>query len=117
MGSLKLFHSAALIAFFFIATESQATEPRSSSWSREALRLTGESDAVHNRALTRIRRIPRIQEILRKELIGPQKALALDVISALPMRSLLPDLLELAKKDESGFFYLAANNLIAAKDR
>lgn len=79
--------------------------------------MTGESDEVRERALRRLRKIPDLENTIKKELNGPKKALALDVISALEMRSLLPDLLGAALNDETGFVYLTLNNLMTSKNR
>lgn len=81
-------------------------------WTREALHLTGESPATRARALRRLEAIPHLRETLRRQIEGPRRGLALDVISALQMESLLPDLLQAAAEDRSGFIYLTVNNLI-----
>lgn len=86
-------------------------------WATEAVRMTGESDQVRERALRRLRKIPDLEATLKKELNGSKKALALDVISALEMRALLPDLLSTALTDETGFVYLTLNNLMTSKNR
>ncbi len=89
----------------------------SGSWTREALRLSGGSDQTRRQALGQLRQQPHLHELLLKELAGPQRGLALDVISALEMRSFLPTLLEKAQTDESGFIYLTINTLLTMQNR
>lgn len=78
--------------------------------------MTGESDVVRARALQRLRQMPNLENTLRKELEGPRKELALDTISALGMSSLIPDLLKATREDQSGFVYIALNNLMTSKN-
>lgn len=85
-------------------------------WSRDALRLTGESNFVRGIAIQNLRKTPHITETLLRELRGPQKALALDAITALRLVSLVPRLLEFAVNDESGQAYLTIDSLITPEN-
>lgn len=91
------------------STLSHAAPP---NWSREALRLTGESASVREASLRRIKNIPRLHSLLRKELRGRRQALALDIIAALKLKAFVPELLRLAEKDCHGFVYHTINTLV-----
>ena len=100
-----------------LPTKRSATQPTSppvKTWSREALKLTGESNFVRSVAIKNLQRIPNLPEILLREIKGPQRALALDVITALQIKTLVPRLLELAVNDDSGQTYLTIDTLITA---
>jgi hypothetical protein len=85
-------------------------------WSREALKLTGESDLSRDQALKALRKHPNIKKILKEQLHTSKRALALDVISALHFRNFIPTLLELAPEDEMGAMYLTINTLLTPKN-
>lgn len=111
-----------LILLIFTSKEASPKAPalltgNGPAWALEALRMTGESDAVRERALQRLRKMPGLENLLRQELSGARAGLALDVISALEIRSLLPDLLKSAREDQAGFIYLTLNNLMTSKNR
>jgi hypothetical protein len=82
-------------------------------WVDWAERLSGESDWVRERAIDQIRKTPNLEEVLRRELDGPHRLLAMDAITSLSMKQMLPRLMELSERDEDGFSYLAINALIA----
>ena len=85
-------------------------------WTRDALRLTGESDLVRREAIKNLRANPKLKDILKTELQGPRFALALDVVTALRLHAFLPGLLRVAATDETGAFYLAINSLAKPKE-
>jgi hypothetical protein len=85
-------------------------------WSKEALKLTGESDKARDQALKNLKREKKIKKTLKTELKGKKKSLALDVISALQYRGFIPQLLELAPNDETGAMYLTINTLLTPKN-
>ena len=86
-------------------------------WTFEALRLTGESVGTHDRAVKRLLKIPQLKKMLRQELGGPRKNLALDVISALGFDDFIPELLELAKTENSGIYYLSIASLLTSQNK
>jgi len=94
------------------ATATAAVKKSPLAWSNEALRLTGESKFVRNVAITNLQRIPNVNDLLLRELRGPQKALALDAIAALGLTSLVPKLLDFAVRDDTGQSYLTIDALI-----
>jgi hypothetical protein len=94
-------------ACFFLPSKIYAWD-----WSREAVRLTGESSVVRERAIRRIKKVPHLKEILRREIYGSRRAQALDVISTLELYDLLPDLVQLGADDKTGAIYSAINSLL-----
>jgi len=104
-------------AIFFISLFTLSPQAWSADWSQHALRLTGESDEVRTQSLQQLRKIPELEKILRGELGGPNRYLALDVIAALPLPKMFDDVLRAAERDETGFFYNALNSLVTMKNR
>ncbi len=86
-------------------------------WTLEALRLTGESEGVRSKAIKKLLKIPNLKKMLHKELYGPRRYLALDVISSLGFEDFLPELLELAKTEASGVFYLSVDSLLTPQNQ
>ena len=95
---------------FFFGFQSQAGIKK--SWVNYALRLTGESLSVRRRAIRKLRRYPNLKKELVEGFNGENMALALDVVSALRLRSLDKKLLELSKFDVEGFMIVTLNSLI-----
>ncbi|MBC7396322.1 MAG: hypothetical protein H7333_02670 [Bdellovibrionales bacterium] len=85
-----------------------------SAWVANARRLSGESDAVRNRAMHDLKATPKIETILKEALITPRRFLAMDVISTLKLTNLIPDLVQYSENDETGTYYLALNSLITS---
>lgn len=83
-----------------------------SDWIKHAERLTGESDAVHERSIRRLKRIPGLEGELTVALTGPNRFLAVDVIATLRLKPLLPLLIDLSLIDDTGTTYLAMNALM-----
>jgi hypothetical protein len=85
-------------------------------WTEPARRLIGEPDAVTKRSIAELRRDKALPEKLKKALGTKDHFLALDVISTLKMRELVPTLLAFAERDRTGYSYHALNGLIERKD-
>jgi len=81
-------------------------------WTTHALRLTGESDKVHDEAVAALRMWPNLEGTLKTALIGDKKYLALDVIAALSLQSMMADLFAQSENDENGSIYLTINALL-----
>ncbi len=90
--------------------------PSDSSWTNFAVRLTGESDQVRLNSIRKLKSIPQLHTILEKALSGPDKYLAMDVISALKLKEFLPALIQHSTIDENGAFHLAMNTLIDSQN-
>ncbi len=88
----------------------------SREWTQDALRLTGESTEIRSGAIYRLKKKPGLKKMMRSELKGPRRELALDVIAALEWRDFVPELLQFAKKDETGISYLTINALLTSKN-
>src|SRR4051812_48596585 len=89
-------------------------------WSSHARRFTGESDEVRRQAIQELKKYPKLEDELKRALTSrsENRFLALDVISTLRMRKLLPALYQAAETDETGSCYNAINSLLESeKDR
>ncbi len=85
------------------------------SWQSLA-RKVGQSEEFRDRAIREVKRIPHLQAQLYRALSTEDRPLALEVIGALNLRSLLPDLLSRASGDEDGFTVLTVNALMTSKN-
>jgi hypothetical protein len=86
-------------------------------WRYHARRLTGFSDATHRDSLATLKKMRDLPALLPDALRGPDRYLALDVLSTLRFASLLPVLFEAIPEDESGAVALAVNALLTAENR
>jgi hypothetical protein len=86
------------------------------SWTTSARRFTGESASVREKAIATLRKMPDLKSELKKSLGTSNHFLALDVISVLELREMLPELLEFAARDKTGYSYHVISSLIGAKD-
>lgn len=82
------------------------------NWKFLAKRFTGESDLIRQSSINQIKKIPNLENLLKKELSGPDKFIVLDVIATLKLTGLLPELIKYSEYDETGFFYHALNALM-----
>ncbi|MBC7384537.1 MAG: hypothetical protein H7301_00055 [Cryobacterium sp.] len=87
------------------------------SWTTDARRLTGESDAVRLRAISRLKATSDLSNRLEAAMKGADRFLALDVITALKIRSMMPSLLRYSAEENSGYAIHALNTLIEPSDR
>lgn len=93
----------------------QALASPTEDWRRYARKL-GPSELGQQDSVAKVRAIPNLATKLATALEGPDRYLALEVIVALEMKETLPKLLELARTDENGAFYLSINALLTAKN-
>src|SRR5688500_12482618 len=82
-----------------------------SHWTAFA-RQVGQSEKTRVAALRELKQIKNLDKLLLKSLESPHKHLALDVIGALEMRDLIPELLLRIGADEDGFLTLTLNSLL-----
>ena len=83
----------------------------SGDWEKLALRLNGASLDDQKIARVKLTQIPHLKDLLANELKGENRFLALDVISSLHIKTLLPNVIEGSVTDSTGFFYNAINAL------
>lgn len=102
--------SIGLLFLHLVALAAQALTP--SGWMEDALRLTGESRVIRKQAIERLRSTPDLSTKLKKALRGRNKFLALDVISALQLNELVPELMVFASTDSTGAGCLTISTLI-----
>jgi hypothetical protein len=88
-----------------------STPSERKDWSEYALRLSGESETVHESSVKHLKDFPKLDEALRHALTekSTRRFLALDVITTLKKETLIPDVMAQAKNDETGFFFLGLN--------
>lgn len=87
------------------------------TWSEHALRFTAESPIAREQAIKELRQIKNLDAILEKELIGPQRYLALDVIGALGLYHFTGLLKQLSLTGRSGMTFVTLNSLITSQTR
>lgn len=119
---------ALIFASVFIAPGFAKTEPDSGPsptpsptrrlpyWGESARRFTGESDSVRSKAIENLKKIPNLKIELKKALGSAEHFLALDVISVLRMRSMIPELIKFSERDHTGYSYHVINSLFEEKD-
>jgi hypothetical protein len=92
-----------------------ATAPSLITWQSLA-RKVGQSEENRLQSIVAIRKIPHLQLQLYRALSTSDRPLALEVIGALNMRALLPDLLTRMTSDADGFTVLAVTSLMTDKN-
>lgn len=86
------------------------------AWTKLA-RQVGQNETHHEEAIRRLRQIKNLDHILIKALETSQRSLALDVITALELRDLVPELLQRVAADEDGFLVLTLNSLLTPENK
>ncbi len=81
-------------------------------WREDARRFTGESAAVREAAIARLRKREHLAAELEKAMATRDRFLAFDVVTALRVRELLPFLLRYSAQDRSGYSYHVINSLL-----
>jgi HEAT repeat protein len=87
------------------------------NWTDRARRLTGESVVVRNAEIKALRKTPGIESTLRAAFGTRDQFLAFDVIVALGMTSLIPDLMRFTVRDSSGYSYHTLNAIASGANR
>lgn len=85
-------------------------------WTDHARRFTGESVKVREDAIKALRKDKKLTEKLKKAFGSTDHFLALDVITVLRMRSLVPYLMQVSEKDRTGYSYHALNAILVDKE-
>jgi hypothetical protein len=101
-----------LFAFLFCVSVFAATP----SWT-ELARKVGESEENRASIIAQLRKIPSLKSKLSKAIYSKDRPLALDVISALEMKELIPDLLLHVPADPDGFLTVAVNAMMDSKNQ
>lgn len=98
-----------VLSFTFVGLEAEGAE----SWVARARKVgQSETPAAREGALRSLRKHKNLSAKLVKALDTSNRALALDVIAALPLKSLLPELQARVSSDPDGFLILALSSLI-----
>lgn len=85
-------------------------------WTKLA-RQVGQNEKNHALVIRRLRETKNLEQTLLKALETPQRSLALDVISALRMETMIPELLDRVAADEDGFLVLTLNSLLSQETK
>jgi hypothetical protein len=80
-------------------------------------RKVGQSEEQRASAIRELKRMPNLSASLRKALYTSERPLALEVISALELRGMMPELIELVPTDRDGFVTLALNSMMTDKNQ
>lgn len=86
-------------------------------WITDARRLTGESERVRKEAIARLRKNTDLESLLQQGLRSGHRFLALDVITALDLKTMLSELVVDARQDTSGYTYHALNTLMDSQNQ
>lgn len=86
------------------------------TWEQLA-RHVGHSENTRTAALRELRKFKNLNQTLMSALTSNKRALALDVISAMKIDALVPELLERVSADEDGFLVLTLNSLLSEENR
>jgi hypothetical protein len=111
--------SRAFAAFFlalFVLFRSSGPAFAGANWFDYARQFTGESDRIREKAIESLKKDPNLKTELKRALGTRNHFLALDVISVLDLKSMMPELLAFAVKDKTGYSYHVLNSLIEPKD-
>lgn len=109
----KLFLALSLFCSLFGGiNEAGATPASPSSWQNLAQRV-GPSESDRNTNIEKLKNITELNSILLRALESEDRALSLDVMSALNKTELLPELLKQIPKDKDGYLVLTVNTLIS----
>lgn len=96
----------------FGATEASAAE----RWTVLARRV-GQSEEFRARAIRELKNRKNLSQELRRGLKTSDRPLALEVISALEVKSLVPDMIALVPSDRDGFLILGLNAMMTEKNQ
>ena len=98
------------------ATEASAGPRAQERWTVLARRV-GQSEDFRASAIRELRSRKNLSNELRKGLRSADRPLALEVISALNVKSLVPDMISLVPSDDEGFLILGLNSMMDASNR
>ena len=117
MNSVKVrtvLPSLAGILFAFLFSFSAFAE--APSW-KDLARKVGESEEHRAAVIAQLRKVPSLKTKLSQAIYSKDRPLALDVISALDMKELIPDLLLHVPADPDGFLTVAVNAMMDSQNQ
>ncbi len=109
---LRSFLFVAITGFSLASTSAFAD----ANWYDYARRFTGENEEIREKSIAALKKDPNLKTELKKALGTANHFLALDVISVLGLKAMMPDLLAFAARDKTGYSYHVINSLIDPKD-
>jgi len=105
-----------ILALSLVRAAFAASAPHDIAWTDHARRFTGESARVREKSIKALKADPNLERKLRSAYGTNDHFLALDVISVLRLRSLLPFLRDASIRDRTGFSYHVMNSLLTKKE-
>lgn len=109
----SLLQHVSWIAFVFLLFGFSISEAK---WTDLAHQI-GQSEERKRNAVQKLKALPQLREVLIRALETNDRLLALEVISTLQLRDLVPKLLLKIKDDESGFLVLTINSLMDNRNK
>lgn len=107
-----------ITVLLIIASFHTSAEAAGSSYHWTALaRHVGQTERSRDAAIRELRKIKNLDQTLLKSIGTSQKPLALDVITALELTHLVPELLKKIDSDKDGFLVLTLNSLLSEKNK
>jgi hypothetical protein len=103
-----------LLALFGLSCGRAFAKPQ---WETLAARLSAESEQSTRATVARLRAWSGLESTLREALATEKRFLAFDVITALHLENLRPDLERIGEREESGLAYSALNSLLNSGNR
>ncbi len=91
--------------------------PESPAWTARARRLTGESGRVRSAEVAALRATPALADSLRAAFGTRDQFLAFDVVVALDLREMIPELMAYTARDRTGYAYHSLSALATGDDR
>lgn len=117
MNPVKVRTAMVLFAFLFLALfSSSGALAAAPSWT-DLARKVGESEENRASVIAQLRHIPNLKSKLSKAIYTKDRPVALDVISALEMKEMIPDLLLHVPADPDGFLTVAVNSMMDSKNQ
>lgn len=115
-GAVLCFSSAAQAKKTAAPERKPTSISKNSSW-KVLARKVGQSEDFRAGAIRELRRMGSLSKDLREGLRGNDRPLALEVISALEIKSLIPDMIDLVPTDSNGFLILGLNSMVTEKNQ
>lgn len=105
-----------IVRLFFIVCGLSLAPSVYADWIEAARRLTGESDAVRTRSIRLLRKVPDLEARLKAAMATGDRFLAFDVMVALELKSLVPELIAYSSADSTGYSYHTLNALASGAE-
>lgn len=121
----QIFLALAILTFGSVVIHAKSPQKKSVDWVKMARNLTGESESVRQKSLKRLRAMKDLDQVLTAEIEKPafengklntQRFLALDIVTALKRKSLMPVLISQSLADATASIYHTMNTLMTSQN-